>query len=124
MLCVCVCVCVPTVDIADTDELREVCSGMYGGKDAYISCEYSSPSCLDSPTHIAFTVSFSQSSRGQLALVFYEWSDIQYLGVETPGANPGDEESIVSRSIISDSDVHLLTPLYTKANVYLHDCCS
>ena len=24
------------VTIRDTDELREVCSGMYGGKDAYI----------------------------------------------------------------------------------------
>lgn len=27
------------VDIKDTDELREVCSGMYGGEKAYISCK-------------------------------------------------------------------------------------
>jgi hypothetical protein len=27
------------VSIADTDPLREVCSGMWGGKDAYIESE-------------------------------------------------------------------------------------
>lgn len=27
------------VPIADTDDLREVCSGMYGGKDAHIEGE-------------------------------------------------------------------------------------
>lgn len=27
------------VNIADTDDVREVCSGMYGGKEAYIERE-------------------------------------------------------------------------------------
>lgn len=29
-----------TVDIKDTDQVREVCSGMYGGKSAHIDGEY------------------------------------------------------------------------------------
>ncbi|RSH94248.1 hypothetical protein EHS25_004051 [Saitozyma podzolica] len=54
------------VPIADTDDLREVCSGMWGGKEAYIE------------------VSFNPESSGQVALVLYEWSDVPYLGVDTP----------------------------------------
>ncbi|WVR04155.1 hypothetical protein IAU60_001154 [Kwoniella sp. DSM 27419] len=53
------------VPIKDTDSLREVCSGMYGGKDAHIE------------------VSFDSTSSGQVALVIYEWKDVPYLGVET-----------------------------------------
>jgi hypothetical protein len=33
------------------------------------------------PFHL---VTFDPSSTGQLALVMYEWSDVQYLGAETP----------------------------------------
>ncbi|UOH80485.1 hypothetical protein LQV05_003139 [Cryptococcus neoformans] len=52
------------VSISDTDSLREVCSGMYGGKDAYIE------------------VDFDQTSSGQVALIIYEWNDVQYLGAQ------------------------------------------
>ncbi|OXG12017.1 major facilitator protein [Cryptococcus neoformans Tu401-1] len=52
------------VPISDTDSLREVCSGMYGGKDAYIE------------------VDFDQTSSGQVALIIYEWNDVQYLGAQ------------------------------------------
>ncbi|ODN97486.1 major facilitator protein [Cryptococcus wingfieldii CBS 7118] len=52
------------VPISDTDNLREVCSGMYGGKEAYID------------------MAFDESSSGQVALVIYEWSDVQYLGAQ------------------------------------------
>ncbi|WWD16902.1 hypothetical protein CI109_101334 [Kwoniella shandongensis] len=54
------------VPISDTDSLREVCSGMYGGKSAYIE------------------VAFDPSSTGQVSLIIYEWKDVPYLGVETP----------------------------------------
>lgn len=30
-------------------------------------------------------VTFDPSSTGQLALVLYEWSDVKYLGADTPG---------------------------------------
>ncbi|WRT65287.1 uncharacterized protein IL334_002230 [Kwoniella shivajii] len=53
------------VPISDTDSLREVCSGMYGGKDAYIE------------------VNFDPTSSGQVALIIYEWKDVPYLGVES-----------------------------------------
>nr|ODN74282.1 hypothetical protein L203_06630 [Cryptococcus depauperatus CBS 7841] len=52
------------VPIADTDSLREVCSGMYGGKGAEIE------------------VTFNPTSTGQVALVIYEWEDAKYLGIQ------------------------------------------
>ncbi|XAO22907.1 hypothetical protein I312_101682 [Cryptococcus bacillisporus CA1280] len=77
------------VPISDTDSLREVCSGMYGGKDAYIE------------------VTFDQTSSGQVALVIYEWKDVQYLGVQN-----GDEArtyicttSAVRSGLCSDSQL-------------------
>ncbi|WWC87461.1 uncharacterized protein L201_002350 [Kwoniella dendrophila CBS 6074] len=63
------------VPISDTDSLREVCSGMYGGKDAYID------------------VTFDSTSAGQVALIIYEWKDVPYLGIDTPGnSEDGDEK--------------------------------
>lgn len=55
--------------ISDNDPVRQVCSGMWGkGKeDAFIE------------------VLFAPSSRGQLALVIFEWSDGRYLGVDQSG---------------------------------------
>ncbi|WWD08697.1 hypothetical protein V865_006810 [Kwoniella europaea PYCC6329] len=62
------------VPISDTDSLREVCSGMYGGKEAYIQ------------------VTFDPTSSGQVALIVYEWKDVPYLGIETPESTGGGEE--------------------------------
>ncbi|KAI0328533.1 hypothetical protein GY45DRAFT_1347163 [Cubamyces sp. BRFM 1775] len=53
------------VPITDVEWDRQVCSGMWGGKDTYIN------------------VTFDSGSRGQLAMVIYEWGDVGYLGKET-----------------------------------------
>jgi hypothetical protein len=69
------------VAIKDTDDYREVCNGMYGGDKAYIEGE------LDDLTlnQADATVAFDSGSDGQVALVIYEWTDVDYLGVATPG---------------------------------------
>ncbi|WVQ74635.1 hypothetical protein IAR50_004236 [Cryptococcus sp. DSM 104548] len=77
------------VPISDTDNLREVCSGMYGGKEAYIE------------------MAFDDGSSGQVALVIYEWSDVQYLGAQ------GDDDlrtyicttSAVRSGLCTDADM-------------------
>ncbi|KAF9056134.1 lung seven transmembrane receptor-domain-containing protein [Panaeolus papilionaceus] len=53
------------VPIVDTDYSRQTCSGMWGGPSAYIN------------------VSFDATSQGNLAMVIYEWNDVQYLGKST-----------------------------------------
>ncbi|GAA6007489.1 hypothetical protein JCM10207_006361 [Rhodosporidiobolus poonsookiae] len=60
--------------VDSSDEVRQVCSGMYGKgvQDPFIE------------------VIFSPSSRGQLALVVFEWEDAKYLGV---GADGKDSEN-------------------------------
>ena len=79
-----------SVNIKDTDELREVCSGMYGGEKAYISREHRiearsvSAHSLNLSSSVLI-VTFDPSSSGQLALVLYEWDDVKYLGADTPG---------------------------------------
>ena len=35
------------------------------------------------------SVSFNPSSSGQVSLIIYEWSDVSYLGVDTPGNEVG-----------------------------------
>ncbi|KAI1781678.1 lung seven transmembrane receptor-domain-containing protein [Ganoderma leucocontextum] len=50
------------VPIAYTDYDRQICSGMWGGKNTYIN------------------VTFDARSQGQLAAVIYEWGDVRYLG--------------------------------------------
>ncbi|GAA5986074.1 hypothetical protein JCM11641_005548 [Rhodosporidiobolus odoratus] len=55
--------------VSEQDEVRQVCSGMWskGQQDPFIE------------------VIFSPSSRGQLALVVFEWEDAKYLGVGKDG---------------------------------------
>ncbi|KAJ7225278.1 lung seven transmembrane receptor-domain-containing protein [Mycena pura] len=53
------------VPILDTDYSRQTCSGMWAGKNTYIN------------------ITFDANSQGQLAMVIYEWSDVQYLGKVT-----------------------------------------
>ncbi|KAF8509794.1 lung seven transmembrane receptor-domain-containing protein [Gautieria morchelliformis] len=50
------------VPVSDADWQRQVCSGMWGGKNAHIN------------------VSFDNNSQGQVAMVIYEWKDVGYLG--------------------------------------------
>ncbi|KAL4241630.1 LU7TM family protein [Abortiporus biennis] len=54
------------VPISDADYDRQVCSGMWGGKNTFIN------------------VTFDNGSHGQLAMVIYEWKDVPYLGKVTP----------------------------------------
>lgn len=35
------------------------------------------------------SVSFNPSSSGQVSLIIYEWKDVSYLGVNTPGNEVG-----------------------------------
>ncbi|EIW64216.1 uncharacterized protein TRAVEDRAFT_41629 [Trametes versicolor FP-101664 SS1] len=58
------------VPISDTDYDRQICSGMWGGKNAYIN------------------VTFDSGSLGQLAMVIYEWSDVKYLGKDATTGRP------------------------------------
>jgi len=78
------------VPIRDTDELREVCSGMWGGKEAFIEgCSSNPPTIpiLDCSYHRVVT--FDPTSNGQVALVIYEWNDVPCLGVTTPDNSVG-----------------------------------
>lgn len=36
------------------------------------------------------TVIFSPSSRGQLALIIYEWDDARYIGIDADGSGAGE----------------------------------
>ncbi|KAF8973663.1 lung seven transmembrane receptor-domain-containing protein [Flammula alnicola] len=60
------------VPIVDTDYSRQICSGMWGGPSAYIN------------------VSFGSTSQGNLAMVIYEWADVQYLGKVTTAETDQD----------------------------------
>ncbi|CUA69260.1 putative membrane protein YHL071W [Rhizoctonia solani] len=55
--------------ISDQDDFRQACSGMWGGDNAYIK------------------VTFDPTSRGQVAMVIYEWRDARYLGIDTEPDN-------------------------------------
>ncbi|KAJ3556522.1 hypothetical protein NM688_g1987 [Phlebia brevispora] len=59
------------VPVSDTDYDRQICSGMWGGKNTFIN------------------VTFDESSQGQLAMVIYEWKDMPYLGKVT--STTGDD---------------------------------
>ena len=58
-------------------------------------------------------MTFDPSSDGQVALVMYEWKDVQYLGVETPETVSQEDRPVRSLSelvgLITDltEDVHL-----------------
>ncbi|KZO95957.1 hypothetical protein CALVIDRAFT_515235 [Calocera viscosa TUFC12733] len=68
--------------ISDTDDLHQVCSGMWAGGDAHIE------------------VSFDAGSHGQMAMVIYEWSDITYLGKVT---SP-DDNSLPQKTYVCTTD--------------------
>ncbi|KAF8167666.1 lung seven transmembrane receptor-domain-containing protein [Crassisporium funariophilum] len=69
------------VPILDTDYSRQICSGMWGGPSTYIN------------------VTFDSSSQGHLAMVIYEWADVQFLGkVTTPDTDDGLPKTYVCTS--------------------------
>ncbi|KAI0778347.1 lung seven transmembrane receptor-domain-containing protein [Trametes elegans] len=68
------------VPIADTDYDRQICSGMWGGKNTYIN------------------VTFDSGSQGQLAMVIYEWGDVAYLGKDTTPTGELPQKTFVCTS--------------------------
>ena len=77
------------VPIRDTDDFKEVCSGMWGGGEAHIERGWFLKQESRWSGLIVCLVSFDPSSSGQVALVMYEWSDVPYLGVDTPEGSVG-----------------------------------
>ncbi|CEQ42630.1 SPOSA6832_04486 [Sporobolomyces salmonicolor] len=81
----------PELTSSNSFQVRQVCSGMWGkGKEnAFIEGALRSESTLFRRAQLIrvvwSAVLFSPASRGQLALVVFEWEDAKYLGVETSG---------------------------------------
>ncbi|KAI0308170.1 lung seven transmembrane receptor-domain-containing protein [Multifurca ochricompacta] len=69
------------VPILDTDYSRQICSGMWSGRNTFIN------------------VSFESASQGQLAMVIYEWNDYQYLGKVT-----SETDEYLPRTYVCTSD--------------------
>lgn len=63
-------------------------------------------------------MTFDPTSTGQLALVLYEWSDVKYLGADSPG----DDSMPVSsaRRAMNDFSPETSALPYLE-NVHLHD---
>ncbi|THH02573.1 hypothetical protein EW026_g325 [Hermanssonia centrifuga] len=70
------------VSVSDSDYDRQICSGMWGGKNTFIN------------------VTFDSSSQGQLAMVVYEWRDMQYLGKVTSE----DDDYLPQKTYVCTSD--------------------
>ncbi|KAG8739346.1 hypothetical protein FRC10_005773 [Ceratobasidium sp. 414] len=54
--------------VSDQDDYRQACSGMWAGANTFIKGGHS-------------------FSRGQIAMVIYEWRDVKYLGIDTEPDN-------------------------------------
>ncbi|GAA5986577.1 hypothetical protein JCM10908_003807 [Rhodotorula pacifica] len=80
--------------VSDQDEVRQVCSGMWG-KDA-----------KETPF---IEVIFSPASRGQLALVIFEWKDSKYLGISPEGG--------ASENTWSEDRVYICTAAAREADL-------
>lgn len=78
--------------ISQSDEVRQVCSGMWGkGKqDAFIEGVYNMAMVGRSLSDTFNAVIFGPSSRGQVALVIYEWQDASHLGIDKNGQSTED----------------------------------
>ncbi|KAJ7361540.1 lung seven transmembrane receptor-domain-containing protein [Mycena albidolilacea] len=57
------------VSVLDTEYSRQICSGMWANENTYIN------------------ITFEDTSQGQLAMVIYEWTDVNYLGKITSSTN-------------------------------------
>ena len=71
--------------MSDTDYDRQICSGMWGGKNTYINGELVAARCWSIRMGLDgyMQVTFAEESQGQLAMVIYEWTDMTYLGKVT-----------------------------------------
>ena len=89
----------PRSNVLRCDQLldyeRQICSGMWGGSQAYINgTHHFLLVCVVSNLQ---AVSFDNASPGHLAMVIYEWTDVMYLGKITTSET--DDDLPVSLSI-------------------------
>ncbi|KAH7909796.1 protein PTM1 [Hygrophoropsis aurantiaca] len=71
------------VPFADSDYSRQTCSGMWGGSSTFINVTFD-----------------SSTSQGQVAMVIYEWKDMQYLG---NASSPTDDSLPLTYVCTSDA---------------------
>ena len=105
------------VPIADTDYDRQICSGMWGGKNTYINGVAGFLATYMFPLSSVLLVTFDAASQGQLATVIYEWRDVSYLGKDTSH----DEDLPVSSRLLSAA--HFLNTQYIAEDLRLHLQC-
>jgi hypothetical protein len=86
------------VPVEDTDYSRQICSGMWANEQTYIN------------------VTFDATSQGQLAMVIYEWSDVEYLGKVTSSS---DEDLPVS-IVLSLTPIESTLTMHEAENLRLH----
>ena len=95
---------------SSTDEQRQTCSGMYGpgtgSRDPWIDGAASGRSSAAERA-----VVFTPQSRGNLALVIYEWQDARYLGIEPDGSGAG------ANDWVDDSRVYICTLAAQRAKL-------
>ena len=63
-------------------------------------------------------MTFDPTSTGQLALVLYEWSDVKYLGADSPGDDSMPVRSALRALNNLSPEAFLLPQL---ENVYMHN---
>ncbi|PCH33992.1 hypothetical protein WOLCODRAFT_112920 [Wolfiporia cocos MD-104 SS10] len=68
------------VPVTDEEYDRQICSGMWADQNTYIN------------------VTFDSTSRGQVAMVIYEWGDMEYLGKATVTADDLPQKTYVCTS--------------------------
>ena len=77
------------VPVSDTDYDRQICSGMWGGKNTYINGVAGVPMYMRVLSYSLLAVTFEAGSQGQLATLIYEWGDVGYLGKITSYSEDG-----------------------------------
>ncbi|KAF5352637.1 hypothetical protein D9756_005992 [Leucocoprinus leucothites] len=70
------------VPISDSDYSRQTCSGMWAGDNTYVN------------------VTFDKGSKGQVAMVIYEWTDAPFLGKK----DTTDDDDLVPKTYVCTSD--------------------
>ena len=71
------------VPVSDADYDRQICSGMWGSSNTFINGAPGTRVFVHRNQTSLLVVTFDSSSQGQLAMVIYEWKDMQYLGKVT-----------------------------------------
>lgn len=98
------------VSISEVDSSRQFCSGMWTGADTFINSISSQLPFQSLDWSTLISVTFSQNSRGRVAVVIYEWRDVDFLGklVSDDEALPvcvlhHDLSSLTSKAALAES---------------------